>query len=773
VGKGWQKWSRLGGASEAASWAWRSSAGFESSAATGIGLNRQYALLSQKPPNGFGRFAGTQRDDRDETKKEEEGDSKSSEERDGERNARGGGGNPGDGGPDNNWLRQVALFGLLLVGAAVFTAGADSPRKEISFQSFLWDLLFAGKVEKVEVVDRSIARVYLKPGAQVLGLAPPPNPNESWAPYYFTIGSIDTFEKKLEESQEDNGVNPDNFVPVVYNNNSEGSVVAELLKSAPTLLVILALLWMVRGTLSNIPGVGGRNIFQVGKANPIVVKGGDKAGKLVTFKDVAGLDEAKLEVIEFVDFLKNPKRYEKLGAKIPKGALLVGPPGTGKTLLAKATAGEANVPFFSMSGSDFIEMFVGVGPARVRDLFSQARNQAPCIVFIDEIDAVGRARGRGGFTGGNDERENTLNALLVEMDGFSASTGVVVLAGTNRADILDKALLRPGRFDRQVLVDKPDIRGRYQIFKVHLKPLKLSDDPEVVAKRMASLTPGFAGADIANICNEAALIAARHGKKTVELVDFEAATDRVIGGIEKKNRVVSPREKRIVAHHEAGHAVVGWFLKHADPLMKVSIVPRGSSALGFAQYLPVDKKLMNKEQLQDFVTVALGGRVAEQLIFDSVTTGAQDDLQRITRAVYAQITKYGFTDKVGKVFFPSDGERQETYKPYSEETAALIDGEAKKFVEKAKERCEKLLNEKIDLVKALAERLIEKEVVREDDLMQILGPRPFAKPVDYDSFVGRFEKDRNERTKAQREKDSDKKEKPKDPADSDVGLELA
>jgi AFG3 family protein len=382
-------------------------------------------------------------------------------------------------------------------------------------------------------------------------------------------------------------------------------------------------------------------------------------------------------------------------------------------------------------------------------LFAQARASAPCIVFIDEIDAVGRARGRGGFSGGNDERENTLNALLVEMDGFTSSTGVVVLAGTNRADVLDRALLRPGRFDRQISIDKPDIRGRFDIFLVHLQPLKLSVSATSVAKRLAALTPGFSGADIANICNEAALIAARLEKGAVELVDFEQATDRVIGGLEKKNKVISRKEREIVAHHEAGHAVAGWFLRHADPLIKVSIIPRGSAALGFAQYLPVDKFLQSRDQLNDFVVMALGGRVAEHLVFGSITTGAQDDLNRVTRAVYAQITNFGMSERVGKVNFPRPGEPgagSQFYKPYSERTAEIIDEEAMRIVDEAYKACETLLSQHMDKLKALAQRLLEKEVVGEEDLVDVLGARPYAKPVDYDSFVGRFEDDRRRRT---------------------------
>lgn len=691
---------------------------------------------------------------------------------------------------NNSWMGQAALALFVMLGLSLL--GSRDQGREISFQAFVWDLLEPGLVDRIEVVNRNMARVYLKTSARVrsqdVGLeakgvgvkdkslsderaspdpwdtqsldrdgtqrrgttkiTPPANHiNSTESPFYFTIGSIDTFEKKLEAVQEDLGLEPDNFVPVVY--TKESSITTELLRQAPSIILLAVGIMVLRNALSQFGGMGGgrSGIFQVGKANPTVIKGSESGSKAVTFAHVAGLDEAKIEVMEFVDFLKNPARYERLGAKIPKGALLVGPPGTGKTLLAKATAGEASVPFFSMSGSDFIEMFVGVGPSRIRDLFSQARASAPCIIFIDEIDAIGKARGRGGLAGGNDERENTLNALLVEMDGFSSTSGVVVLAGTNRADVLDRALLRPGRFDRQISIDKPDMRGRYQIFMVHLQPLKLKDDPSTIAKKFAALTPGFAGADIANICNEAALIAARGDKDFVEVADFESAIDRVIGGLEKKNKVISRKEREIVAHHEAGHAVAGWFLKHADPLIKVSIIPRGSAALGFAQYLPTDKFLQSTEQLKDFMVVALGGRVAEQLCFGSITTGAQDDLKRITRAAYAQITNFGMSEKVGKVYFPKAGESgNQFYKPYSENTAELIDAEAIRMVDEAYRECEELLSGKLDMVKELAARLLEKEVIAEDDLVDVLGDRPYAKPATYDEIIGRYEKDRRERT---------------------------
>jgi len=447
--------------------------------------------------------------------------------------------------------------------------------------------------------------------------------------------------------------------------------------------------------------------------------------------------------MEFVGYLKNPSKFEQLGAKIPKGALMYGPPGTGKTLLAKATAGEANVPFLTMSGSDFMEMFVGVGPSRVRDLFAQARQLAPCIVFIDEIDAIGRARGRGGQIGGNDERENTLNQMLVEMDGFATNNGVVVLGGTNRIDILDKALLRPGRFDRQISIDPPDIKGRKDIFMVHLAKIKVADPPgkEAVAKRMASLTPGFAGADIANICNEAALIAARASRATVVQEDFEAAADRVIGGLEKRNLVMSPEEKRTVAFHEAGHAVAGWFFKYAMPLLKVSIVPRGTAALGYAQYQPEERNLLSQEQLVDHMCMALAGRASEEIFFDSVTTGASDDFNRVTQMAYQCVTEWGMGKTVGRLSFPrNDGGStdQQFYKPYSDRLARDIDTEVREMVKTAYERTKHLLQEKRNEVTEVAQLLLEQEVLSRDDMIRLLGERPSAsaEKTTYDQILG-------------------------------------
>jgi cell division protease FtsH len=465
-------------------------------------------------------------------------------------------------------------------------------------------------------------------------------------------------------------------------------------------------------------GAGG--IFNIGKSKAQLFDKGTKVN--ITFADVAGLEEAKQEVMEIVDFLKNPKKYTALGGKIPKGALLVGPPGTGKTLLAKAMAGEAQVPFFSMSGSDFVELFVGVGASRVRDLFKQAREKAPCIIFIDEIDAIGRARGKNMMMS-NDERENTLNQLLVEMDGFGGDSGIIILAATNRPDVLDSALLRPGRFDRQISIDKPDLKGREEIFHVHLEPIKKSNKLDI--HRLAELTPGFAGADIANVCNEAALIAARKGKSEVQMDDFQDAIDRVIGGLEKKNKIISPEEKKIIAYHEAGHAVCGWFLEHAYPLLKVTIVPRGVAALGYAQYTPKEQYLYNTEQLTDQMCMTLGGRAAEDIFFGKISTGAQNDLQQVTRIAYSMITVYGMNDKVGNVSFYDPTQENSFTKPYSEETGRLIDDEVRKLIEQAYIRTKALLTERRQEVENLAHALLDKEVLHQQDVELLIGKRPY------------------------------------------------
>ncbi len=497
------------------------------------------------------------------------------------------------------------------------------------------------------------------------------------------------------------------------------------------LILIFFLFWMMMRRMSGPSGPGGQ-IFNVGKSKAQLFDAENKVK--ITFDNVAGLDEAKEEVEEIVEFLKNPGKFTKLGGKIPKGALLIGPPGTGKTLLAKAVAGEAGVPFFTLSGSDFVEMFVGVGAARVRDLFKQAKEKAPCIIFIDEIDAIGRSRGKGQMPGSNDERENTLNSLLVEMDGFGTDSGVIVLAATNRPDVLDSALLRAGRFDRQISIDKPDIVGREAIFKVHLEPIKTSDDVE--PKKLAAQTPGFAGAEIANVCNEAALIAARRNKNAVDMQDFQDAVDRVIGGLEKKNKIISPEEKKIVAYHEAGHAVAGWFLEHADPLVKVSIVPRGIAALGYAQYLPKEQFLYQTEQLIDEMCMALGGRAAEQIIFGKISTGALSDLERITKMAYSIVSIYGMNEKIGNVsFYDSKGSEYKFDKPYSESTAQTIDEEVRKLIEFSYGKTITLLNDRRNELEIIAKELLEKEILFQSDLESLIGKRPFDKETTYEKFT--------------------------------------
>ncbi|MEO0066313.1 MAG: ATP-dependent zinc metalloprotease FtsH [Bacteroidota bacterium] len=487
------------------------------------------------------------------------------------------------------------------------------------------------------------------------------------------------------------------------------------------LFIIGAWVLLMRKMGGGGPGGGGPGgIFNIGKSKATLFDKGAKVN--ITFADVAGLDEAKVEVMEIVDFLKQPKKYTSLGGKIPKGALLVGPPGTGKTLLAKAMAGEAQVPFFSLSGSDFVEMFVGVGASRVRDLFKQAREKAPCIIFIDEIDAIGRARGRNAIMS-NDERENTLNQLLVEMDGFGGDTGIIILAATNRPDVLDSALLRPGRFDRQISIDKPDVKGREAILKVHLGPIKVSETLDL--HKLAEQTPGFAGADIANVCNEAALIAARKGKDAVDMSDFQDAIDRVIGGLEKKNKIIAPHEKSIIAYHEAGHAVCGWFLEHAYPLLKVTIVPRGTAALGYAQYTPTEQYLYNTDQLMDQICMTLGGRAAEEIFFGKISTGAANDLQQITRIAYSMVTAYGMNKKVGNVSFYDPSQENTFTKPYSEETGKIIDEEVRGIIDQAYQRTLDLLKERRAEVERLAKELLEKEVLHKSDVENLIGKRPF------------------------------------------------
>ncbi|MCS6929291.1 MAG: ATP-dependent zinc metalloprotease FtsH [Saprospiraceae bacterium] len=508
----------------------------------------------------------------------------------------------------------------------------------------------------------------------------------------------------------------------------ENDIMGAILPYLIPLLLFIGLWVFILRRVGGAAGGPGAQIFNIGKSKATLFDNNSRVD--VTFADVAGLDEAKEEVMEIVDFLKNPKKYTALGGKIPKGVLLVGPPGTGKTLLAKAVAGEAGVPFFSISGSDFVEMFVGVGASRVRDLFRQAREKAPCIIFIDEIDAIGRARGRGPIQGGNDERENTLNQLLVEMDGFPTDKGVILMAATNRPDILDQALLRPGRFDRQIGIGRPDLKGREQIFRVHLKNIRIA--PEVTAESLAEMTPGFVGADIANVCNEAALIAARRGKSAVDMDDFHYALDKVIGGLEKKNKIISPEEKQIIAYHEAGHAICGWYLEHAHPLVKVTIVPRGVAALGYAQYLPKEQYITQKEKLLDEMCMTLGGRAAEAVVFGKISTGAQSDLDYVTRLAYEMIINYGMNERVGNVSYYSML-NDSFLRPFSDQTAYLIDQEVKRTIDEQYERAKSLLREKRRELDIVAKALLEREVLHRADLESLIGKRPFGDPAPGES----------------------------------------
>ncbi|MEC3880022.1 ATP-dependent zinc metalloprotease FtsH [Parapedobacter sp. 10938] len=631
------------------------------------------------------------------------------------------------------WLWVAMFFGFFAL-QYLFT---DDKAKEITYEEFEENMLKPGDVDRLVAYKQNeliFVEVFIKedrlsdpkykdvqPSSNGLTLAPSTGPQ-----YTFTAFSAEVLQGKLAEAQLDTP--PEDRVSVKPEDRTSawGWLASIIL---PLLLIIVFWIFIMRRMGGGGGGPGGQ-IFNIGKSKATLF---DKESQVaITFSDVAGLEEAKQEVMEIVDFLKNPKKYTNLGGKIPKGALLVGSPGTGKTLLAKAVAGEAQVPFFSLSGSDFVEMFVGVGASRVRDLFRQAKDKAPCIIFIDEIDAIGRARGKNSVMGGNDERENTLNQLLVEMDGFGTDSGIIIMAATNRPDVLDSALLRPGRFDRQISIDKPDLVGREQIFKVHLKPLKLA--AEVDAKKLSAQTPGFAGAEIANVCNEAALIAARRNKVAIDMHDFQDAIDRVIGGLEKKNKIISPEEKRIVAFHEAGHAITGWFLEHADPLVKVSIVPRGVAALGYAQYLPKEQFLYTTEQLIDGLCMTMGGRVAEDITFDKISTGAQNDLERITKLAYAMVAVYGMNDKVGNVSF-NDNQENQFQRPYSEKTAELIDEEVRKLIATIYEKTRQLLLEKREGLIALAEKLLEKEILFQSDLEEILGQRPFDHRTTYDEFV--------------------------------------
>jgi AFG3 family protein len=630
-------------------------------------------------------------------------------------------------GPRFNIYWVYALIVLAIIGANLIGGTFGAAATEHTFKDFR-DNLDKGDVVRVVVVNNDHVDVYLKPGAagtQPTGKIPSISNNADHPSYSFNIGTVDQFNKDLQDAEKsipDTG----KIIPeYVQQNDYLGKMLQTFL--LPIILFVAMWFLVVRKMGGGGGAGGGGGIFNIGKSKAQLFEKGTRV--TITFNDVAGLDEAKVEVMEIVDFLKNPKKYTALGGKIPKGALLVGPPGTGKTLLAKAMAGEAQVPFFSMSGSDFVELFVGVGASRVRDLFKQAREKAPCIVFIDEIDAIGRARGKN-VVMSNDERENTLNQLLVEMDGFSGDSGIIVLAATNRPDVLDTALLRPGRFDRQISIDIPDVKGREKIFDVHLKPIKRAKELDI--RKLAVQTPGFAGADIANICNEAALIAARKGKSEVDMSDFNDAIDRVIGGLEKKNKIILPEEKRIIAYHEAGHAVSGWFLEHAHPLVKVTIVPRGVAALGYAQYLPKEVYIRTTDHLLDDMCMSLGGRAVEELIFGKISTGALSDLQHVTRSAYAMVSMYGMNKAIGNISFYDPQSENSFSKPYSEETGKMIDDEVRKLVDVAYQRVKQLLTEKIDSVKLIAEELLKREVLFKDDMERLLGKRSYEDNIASD-----------------------------------------
>ena len=635
---------------------------------------------------------------------------------------------------NNNILRQLRInifwiYGVIFAIIILWSFFGTSNDKPIKGNwAMVEQMIAAGEVERIVIENRETARVVLKKEAaeeyrkgEDMTLKQLP---ATGTHLYFTIGSVDAFREDLKAAE---AQNPDAQPIQVEYENEQRDWMDILGSILPWLLIVGFWFFIMRSMSRGIGGGGGNGIMNVGKARAQVFDKENK--KPVTFKDVAGLEEAKVEIMEIVDFLKNAEKYRELGAKIPKGALLVGPPGTGKTLLAKAVAGEANVPFLSISGSDFVEMFVGVGASRVRDLFEQAKQKAPCILFIDEIDAIGRARGKNAGFSGNDERENTLNQLLTEMDGFQTNTGVIVLAATNRADILDKALMRAGRFDRQIEVGLPDIKEREEIFAVHLRPLKL--DPALDRSFLARQTPGFSGADIANVCNEAALIAARHGKKQIHKEDFLAAIDRIIGGLERKNKIITDAEKRKIAYHEAGHATVSWLLKHASPLIKVTIIPRGK-ALGAAWYLPEERQITTREQLMDEMASTLGGRVSEQLTFGEISTGALNDLERVTKQAYAMVAYYGMSEKVGNLsFYDSTGQSDMAFtKPYANETAEAIDSEARALIDEAYRMAEEVLTEHSEGLKALAELLLEREVIFTEDVERILGKRPSAQATE-------------------------------------------
>ena len=623
--------------------------------------------------------------------------------------------------PKFNIYWVYAIIGIIILGGQFLNYTPDLLR--IDQQEFEENILLQNDVEKLDLIkNKGLVRVYIKPTSIEKDYYYKKFKNKldsklvNQVPLFeIEVIDLNTFQNKIHEYEKLNKIQ---IVHMTIDKESDWT--SQIYSTLIMVLFFVIIFFMMSRKMGGGAGGGAGGIFSIGKSKATLF---DKNTKVnITFSDVAGLDEAKVEVMEIVDFLKHPTKYTNLGGKIPKGALLIGAPGTGKTLLAKAMAGEAQVPFFSLSGSDFVEMFVGVGASRVRDLFKQAREKSPCIIFIDEIDAIGRARGKNAMMS-NDERENTLNQLLVEMDGFGGDSGIIILAATNRPDVLDSALLRPGRFDRQITIDKPDLVGREAIFKVHTKRIKISQTLDI--NRLAELTPGFAGADIANVCNEAALIAARNNKESVEMIDFQDAIDRIIGGLEKKNKIISPEEKQIIAYHEAGHAVCGWFLEYAHPLLKVSVVPRGTAALGYAQYTPKEQFLYTKEQLVDQICMTLAGRAAEEIFFGRVSTGAANDLQQISKIAYSMITMYGMSDKIGNVSFYDPGQEQGFTKPFSEETGKLIDEEVRKLIEQTYLKTLALLHLKKKEVEVIAKELLEKEVLHKSDVERLIGKRPF------------------------------------------------
>lgn len=627
------------------------------------------------------------------------------------------------------WWIYTAII-LVFLGLNFFSSGSDYGNPKEILENQLMTYVKNGDIKRIDISKtpgNQVAYVYLTEEAKQKSEHSKPADNgmallnsEGGADYEYRYGTLENFENELAEFQESQKFDVKYLKP-------ETDVFGDILLTLLPIAVIIGIwIFIMRRMSSGGAGGAGGQIFNIGKSKAKLFD--EKTDVKTSFKDVAGLEGAKEEVQEIVDFLKNPEKYTNLGGKIPKGALLVGPPGTGKTLLAKAVAGEAKVPFFSLSGSDFVEMFVGVGASRVRDLFKQAKEKSPAIIFIDEIDAIGRARGKANFSGSNDERENTLNQLLTEMDGFGTNTNVIVLAATNRADVLDTALMRAGRFDRQIYVDLPDVRERKEIFEVHLRPLKKVAD-ELDTEFMAKQTPGFSGADIANVCNEAALIAARQGKTAVGRQDFLDAVDRIVGGLEKKNKIITPEEKRAIAFHEAGHATVSWMLEHAAPLVKVTIVPRGRS-LGAAWYLPEERLIVRPEQMLDEMCAAMGGRAAEKVTFDKISTGALSDLEKVTKQARMMVTTYGLNDKIGNLtYYDSSGQNEYNFsKPYSEKTAELIDKEISSIIEEQYQRAIKILEDNKDKLNELAEVLLDKEVIFKDNLEKIFGKRPFDKP---------------------------------------------